>query len=270
LDRRFASENGCSRCDSVKPPIKAWELEYAHPGRAKRKGEGDLLRVDPTRISLTTGMGSAKKCEKIEMLHEDVELNAEDSLADVCVSVRGSKIHGWGLFADQRFKKGDVVTEYIGEYVANSVADAREKVYQERRIQDYQFRLDENLLIDATIQGGTGRYMNHNCTPNCYSKVIPGKEPRPDLKRVLFIALRDIDINEEITYDYQFPLEMNLNNRIPCNCQSDACRGFMNWDIPEKGSNNRALLIQKRGANMRDRIRRLGRPLKRDEGGIDE
>jgi hypothetical protein len=39
----------------------------------------------------------------------------------------------------------------------------------------------------------------------------------------------------------------------------------MNWDLPEKGSNNRVLLVHKRGANMRDRIRRLGRPLKKDE-----
>jgi hypothetical protein len=81
----------------------------------------------------------------------------------------------------------------------------------------------------------------------------------------MIMALRKIDINEEITYDYQFPLELDLNARIPCNCLANDCRGFMNWDLPEKGSNNRAILVQKRGANMRDRIRRLGRPLKRDE-----
>jgi histone-lysine N-methyltransferase SETD1 len=180
--------------------------------------------------------------------------------------VRGSKIHGWGLFADQKFAKGDCVAEYIGEYVTNSVADARESSYQARRIQDYQFRVDEKLVIDATLKGGNGRYINHNCNPNCFSKIMSGSDTGSvQRKRVLFVALRDIEINEEITYDYQFPLEMNLQNRIPCNCHSDDCRGFMNWDIPEKGS-NRALLIQKRGANMRDRIRRLGRPLKRDEG----
>jgi hypothetical protein len=60
-------------------------------------------------------------------------------------------------------------------------------------------------------------------------------------------------------------LELNLSARIPCNCQSDMCRGFLNWDIPEKGTNNRAILVQKRGANIRDRIRRLGRPLKGDD-----
>lgn len=263
LDRRFASENGCSRCDRVKIPAKASELEQAHPGRGRRKGEGDVLRVDPSRMYLTTGMGSVTTCDRVEARR--AEGVSEHSTTHACTSVRGSRIHGWGLFADQKFAKGDFVAEYIGEYVTNPVADAREKIYQWHRIQDYQFRVDDALVVDATLRGCDGRYINHNCNPNCFSKIIPENPTSPNEKRVVFIALREIDINEEITYDYQFPLEMNLQNRIPCNCQSDACRGFMNWDIPEKGS-NRALLIQKRGANMRDRIRRLGRPLKRDEG----
>ena len=267
LDRRSTSESGCSRCcglDSLLETMKASNVQFAHPGREKKKGEGDIPRVDASRMYLTTGLGSAKTCQKIVQLKQKKE-DPDDLVGEVCVSVRGSKIHGWGLFADQPFEKGDFVAEYLGEYVPNAIADAREKIYQEQRIQDYQFRLDDKLVIDATMKGGHGRYINHNCTPNCYAKIIPGEKPKENQKRVLIIALRRIEINEEITYDYQFPLELNLKNRIPCNCQSDACRGFMNWDIPEKGSNNRALLVQKRGANMRDRIRRLGRPLKRDE-----
>ena len=80
----------------------------------------------------------------------------------------------------------------------------------------------------------------------------------------MIIAMRPIEVNEEITYDYQFPLEMDLHSRLPCNCGAESCRGFMNWDLPERG-NVTPMLVQKRGANMRDRIRRLGRPLKRDE-----
>lgn len=136
-------------------------------------------------------------------------------------------------------------------------------MYQEMRIQDYQFRLDDSQIIDATLKGGLGRYINHNCNPNCVTKIIPGKPPNQHLRRVLILAQRDIEPREELTYDYQFPLELNLEARIPCNCQSDICRGFMNWDLPEKGANTGAIRTQKRGANMRDRIRRLGRPLKK-------
>jgi len=202
-------------------------------------------------------------------LTADAEDGKWDRVNEVAVTVQGSGIHGWGLFADQPFKKGDVVAEYVGEYICNAVADSREKMYQERRIQDYQFRVDENLVIDATLKGGHGRYINHNCNPNCIAKIIDGKKVTDigdkHLKRVMIIAQRDIKAREEITYDYQFPLELDLDARIPCNCGSLLCRGFMNWDLPEKGSKNRILRTQKRGGNMRDRIRRLGRPLKKQD-----
>lgn len=221
-----------------------------------------------------------KAVEAVKMETEATEAGAEsanknsakesavdnwDKVNDVAVNVRGSGIHGWGLFADQPFQRGEIVAEYIGEYIVNAVADLREKMYQERRIQDYQFRVDEHLVIDATLKGGHGRYINHNCNPNCIAKIVDGKPPDKHLKRVIIIAQRDIKAREEITYDYQFPLELDLEARIPCNCGSLLCRGFMNWDLPEKGSKNRVLRTQKRGGNMRDRIRRLGRPLKKQE-----
>eukprot|EP00540_Astrosyne_radiata_P003272 CAMPEP_0116838556 /NCGR_PEP_ID=MMETSP0418-20121206/9280_1 /TAXON_ID=1158023 /ORGANISM="Astrosyne radiata, Strain 13vi08-1A" /LENGTH=112 /DNA_ID=CAMNT_0004468575 /DNA_START=18 /DNA_END=356 /DNA_ORIENTATION=- len=112
------------------------------------------------------------------------------------------------------------------------------------------------------MKGGHARYINHNCNPNCIAKYVDGN-PSKYLKRVMIIAQRDIAAREEITYDYQFPLELDLEARIPCNCGSLLCRGFMNWDLPEKGSKNRVVRTQKRGGNMRDRIRRLGRPLKK-------
>jgi histone-lysine N-methyltransferase SETD1 len=203
-------------------------------------------------------------CELIEKKKEEAKKTKDvpDSIGDVGVGVRGSNIHGWGLFADQPFKTGDVVAEYVGEYVSHAVADAREKMYQEQRIQDYQFRADE-MVIDATMKGGHGRYINHNCNPNCVAKIVEGKPPNRHLKRVIITAQRSIKAREEITYDYQFPLELDLDARIPCNCGSPQCRGFMNWDLPEKGSQNRIVRPTRRGGNMRDRIRRLGRPLKR-------
>ena len=89
------------------------------------------------------------------------------------------------------------------------------------------------------------------CDPNCATKIIPfsmdeaGKDAASNnnntnsiLKRVVIVAQRDIEPMEELTYDYQFPLEVNMNERIPCNCGSELCRGFMNWDLPEKGAKN--------------------------------
>lgn len=270
LERKTTSENGCSRCDGAvvlyaDRKSAAWHSELLFPSRPRKKGDLDVARGVASREVLASGLASAKTCQRIMNRTQEGPDSCYDNVKDACVSVRGSKVHGMGLFADQPFSPGDVVAEYVGEYVVNPVADAREKDYGGQRIQDYQFRLDAKLVIDATKRGGWGRYINHNCSPNCNATIIAGKEPTPHLRRVMIVALRSIELNEEISYDYQFPLELDLSARIPCNCQSDACRGFMNWDLPEKGSNNRALLVQKRGANMRDRIRRLTRPLKRDE-----
>lgn len=261
LDRKTVSENGCSRCD----PFDKAKLQpnFAQPAKDKKK-EIDHSRTHPTRKMLTTGLGSEKVTNKVAETLSGTQEEAVPSVISTSVAVHGSKTHGMGLYAEQTFKAGDIVGEYVGEYVAAHVADLREKLYRKQRIQDYQFRLNDQLVIDATKKGGPARYINHSCSPNCKAKIVDGSETK-ELRRVLIIAQKDININEEISYDYQFPLELDLSARIPCNCGSDSCRGFMNWDLPEKGSNCRVLLVQKRGANMRDRIRRLGRPLKRDE-----
>lgn len=239
LERRIGSENGCARCDGMglDHEMKAVMNADARWGRSKKKGDSESEnRVAASRLELTTGLASAKTRQRIAKLREQSQEEAFESVNDVCVSLRGSRIHGWGLFAEQPFKKGDVVAEYVGECVGLPVADAREKLYQDMRIKDYQFRLDDSQIIDATMKGGLGRYINHNCNPNCKTTILSGKPPNQHLRRVLILAQRDIAPREELTYDYQFPLELNLEARIPCNCQSDVCRGFMNWDLPEKVS----------------------------------
>lgn len=135
------------------------------------------------------------------------------------------------------YPKGDIVAEYIGEYISNAVADVREQYYRKQRIQDYQFRVNEKVIIDATLKGGYARYINHSCQPNCVARILEGEPPNPHLMRVMIIAKKDIEAGVELTYDYHFPLETDLDNRVPCNYGSKHCRGYMNWDIPEKIKN---------------------------------
>ena len=53
---------------------------------------------------------------------------------DRSVTIKGSGIQGWGIFADHSFKKGELVAEYVGEYITNSTADLRERMYEEHKI----------------------------------------------------------------------------------------------------------------------------------------
>mmetsp|Transcript_5150 Transcript_5150/g.5949 ORF Transcript_5150/g.5949 Transcript_5150/m.5949 type:complete len:1158 (-) Transcript_5150:166-3639(-) len=308
MDGRIVSMHGCARCDGVQVQLdpesnKTMTAATVRWGRTRKK-PNEVPRVHKSRRTLTTGLGSHKMKERIKQ-HKKSDMrkglvkgkiaalvSAADNINEVAVTARGSRIHGMGLFADQPLQKGDVVAEYVGEYVTPAVTDARDRTYQKERIQDYQFRIDSQIVIDATKRGGHGRYANHNCDPNCATKIIPfsmadvaaasttgeghgdgyyGDDDGCDRnssfrRRVVIVAQRDIDATEELTYDYQFPLEIDLEERIPCNCNARNCRGFMNWDLPEKGANTSAFRggSQKRGANMRDRIRRLGRPLKGD------
>lgn len=68
-----------------------------------------------------------------------------------------SPIHDWGLYAMERIAKGEMVIEYVGEIIRAQVADKREKVYERQGIgSSYLFRIDEDLVVDATKKGNLG------------------------------------------------------------------------------------------------------------------
>jgi histone-lysine N-methyltransferase SETD1 len=70
------------------------------------------------------------------------------------------------------FSQGEIVCEYVGEIISHKVADQREKNYEKRGIGDcYMFKLDEDRVIDATVKGNYGRFINHSCEANCIAKV---------------------------------------------------------------------------------------------------
>ena len=249
IEGRLSSDSGCARCDGIKTSDESNQVVTLLRSKFKRTVDATRTRVAISRLPQSTGLASRnardKNTNKIVVADtplESIGLVATESM----VSVRGSRVHGCGLFCDIPFKKGELVAEYIGEYVCHAVADLREKQYAKQRIQDYQFRINESLVIDATLRGGYARYVNHSCTPNCEAKIVDGPPGKEHLKRVMIISQQSINAGEELTYDYQFPLEMDLDSRIPCNCGSKLCRGFMNWDTPEK-SNRRIAKISKTG-----------------------
>ena len=106
-----------------------------------------------------------------------------------------------------------------------AVAEAREKHY---RIagwgDDYIFRVDTDLFVDATKRGGLARFANHCCVPNCYTRIIVagGKQ------RIVLYSKERIEHGEEITYNYNFDWEEDRSKAIPCACGSRRCTGWLN------------------------------------------
>ena len=75
-----------------------------------------------------------------------------------------SSIHDWGLFALEPIAADEMVIEYCGQMVRQSVADLREKKYENTGIgSSYLFRVDGETIIDATKTGNLARFINHSC-----------------------------------------------------------------------------------------------------------
>ncbi|XP_046740317.1 histone-lysine N-methyltransferase SETD1 isoform X2 [Diprion similis] len=133
-----------------------------------------------------------------------------------------SGIHDWGLFAMEPIAADEMVIEYVGQMVRPVVADLRETQYEATGIgSSYLFRIDLDTIIDATKCGNLARFINHSCNPNCYAKVITIESQ----KKIVIYSKQPIGVNEEITYDYKFPLE---DDKIPCLCGAPQCRGTLN------------------------------------------
>lgn len=60
--------------------------------------------------------------------------------------------------------------------------------------------------------------------PNCYAKIVTVDSQ----KKIVIYSRQPIRVNEEITYDYKFPIE---DTKIPCLCGADSCRGSLNWSL---------------------------------------
>lgn len=79
------------------------------------------------------------------------------------------------------------------------LADVFERKHRDAGRDDYQFSILDDWVCDATLAGGSARFINHSCTPNCRTTVL--KVNNKDLHMGVF-ALRDIQEGEELCYDY--------------------------------------------------------------------
>lgn len=160
-------------------------------------------------------------------------VNAADAVADVLkfnqlrtrkkqLKFARSPIHDWGLYAMEMIPVGEMVIEYVGEVIRQAVADRREKAYERSGIgSSYLFRVDDDLVVDATKKGNLGRLINHCCAPNCTAKIITINGE----KKIVIYAKATIELGDEVTYDYHFPKE---DVKIPCLCGSSKCKGTLN------------------------------------------
>jgi len=113
-----------------------------------------------------------------------------------------------------------MVIEYRGETVRPTIADLREKAYEERGLDCYLLRADEDTVIDTTLKGNIARFTNHSCNPNMYTKIVSVDGGN----HIIFFTRVDVAPGEELTYNYRFDAE---SGKVPCYCGAHNCRGFL-------------------------------------------
>jgi hypothetical protein len=126
---------------------------------------------------------------------------------------------GFGLKAMEKIKAGSLVIEYVGEVLTERMKN--ERLAQTVDKNYYIMFLDTNQYLDGRLKGSESRFINHSCEPNCH--LI--KWEVGEFKRIAITALRDIEPEEELSYDYQ--METSAADAFECFCGAPKCRGTM-------------------------------------------
>jgi len=134
---------------------------------------------------------------------------------------RKSLINGRGLFAKQAIKMGEIVVVKGGYILSRAQRDQIGK-----KLGPSEIQIKEELFIGPTRrrerEGGM-MHLNHSCEPNLG---LQGQ--------VVYVALRDIEIDEELTFDYA--MSDDEFYEMKCRCGAPTCRGMitgLDWRKPE-------------------------------------
>lgn len=132
---------------------------------------------------------------------------------------RATPEKGDGSFAIAPIARGETVAVFGGYPVTRRELEA---LPAERRARSIQ--IDQDLFLVSGERREPGDMVNHSCDPTCGM--------RGD---VVVVALRDIAVGEEITYDYAMS-DASDYDEFACRCGARRCRGVIrgtDWRAPD-------------------------------------
>ncbi|KAI9991382.1 hypothetical protein PInf_019063 [Phytophthora infestans] len=128
---------------------------------------------------------------------------------------------GYGVRTRQHIPQLSIVGEYVGEIIDQKELARRLKSVPRHELNFYYLLLAPGVYIDARNKGSFTRFVNHSCEPNCKTEkwTVKGET------RIAVSALRDIEVGEELTFDYKWKA---LGSRqITCCCGAPSCKGVI-------------------------------------------
>jgi SET domain-containing protein len=141
---------------------------------------------------------------------------------------------GSGSFVVSKISKGEIVASFGGNVIDQSELA---KYSADRVSRSLQLNKDSYLLSGDTPEDGD--MINHSCEPNCG---ITGTSS--------VLALRDIEIGEELTFDYAMS-DSSEYDEFSCACGKENCRAkitgmdWQNKDLQTKYQNYFSSYIEK-------------------------
>jgi hypothetical protein len=148
---------------------------------------------------------------------------------------------GWGLCAGSLIKKDTFIMQYIGEIYSLDSEYGKKKM-KEYKDNECTYLMDlpnnnKHEVIDPTKKGNMARFINHSCDPNCETR-------KWHIKNELCIGIfakRDIQEDEELTFNYDF--DLNKTRYQKCLCGAKNCRGYLGISTDDnKKSSSRGII----------------------------
>ena len=148
---------------------------------------------------------------------------------------------GWGVRALSNIKKGEFVTEYVGEIITTEEAERRGRRYDKEGstyLSDLDFNEKDNFpyTVDAAFFGNESHFINHSCSPNLEVYAVWVNCLDPNIPLLGLYACKNIKKGEELTFDYLCqPLNSSVRNsenssnkvQAMCKCGAQNCRKFL-------------------------------------------
>jgi len=128
--------------------------------------------------------------------------------------------HSWGGFSLNFLETLTLLLEYRGSKIKSGFKNLIEISNRTRKKTIFFFELNQSITIDATFLGNLGRLLNHDCKPNCFTRVL-----KHSYKNYVFIITkRNISRLDEICYDYRINIDESDFDQIQCLCFNFDCK----------------------------------------------